>query len=584
VTLGDGTTIVSPGATTDAGLVQGPETAAGSEDDVNFFGLESVSLTGNGANSTVQVDGTDDNDTINALNNGANRVWVNDRAVVTFANYATLHLNARNGDDKVNVTPDQLGIVGGVTAINMTGGDPTASDELVVNGTTLDDANISFVPSGSEAGSVDIDSTLATVPVVTFTTTESVVINGQGGNDDITVDTSNGVARVTVTPGPTVDSGGVRVDSLVPMSFTDLGASGTLNIDDSGLDVAEELIYVGTDGTDTFGVAGVETITLNDQIVVNTTGLEIYTLQGKGGDDSFNISPVVDVVINTQGDEPGNGSDLLNYTAQTGPAAVTVDLGLAQVRQTGFGDVNYSGIETINADATANVLNVEGTDDDDRIEVTPFGANAGTLQNNGIAPRVNYSNVDSNTVTVDTSLGEDTLVVNGTSADDGLTVNVAGLTVNTGANGGSVVFNAANEALMVNGLASNDTFTVTAGAIPVFLLGGDPIGTAGDAIDVQAGNANTTVFPGPESDAGSVQVGGNDLISYDEIEGITVTDPDGLTIRGTNGDDDITVIGDGADTDDFQFSVNAGPLVQVIDADSLLVQSLNGDDDIDVEV
>jgi hypothetical protein len=594
VTLGDGTTVVSPGATSDAGLVQGPESVAGSEDDVNFVGIEGVSLTGNGAASTVQVDGTHDNDTINALNNGANRVWVNDRAVVTFANYATLHLNARNGDDMVSVTPDQLGIAGGVTAINVTGGSPTASDALIVNGTTGDDANISFVPSGAEAGSVDIDSTSATVPVVTFTTTESVVINGQGGDDDISVDTTSGSARVTVTPGATVDSGDVRVDSLVPMSFTNLGADGTLTIDDTGAGV-DEVVYVGTNGSDTFGVLGIETITLNDQIDVHTVGVETYTLQGKGGDDTFDITPVVGVEINTQGDGPGNGSDRLIYTAQISGLnpPVFVDLGNAQIRQMGFGDVNYSGIETIDANASDNVLTVQGTGADDRLEVTPFGGNSGTLQNNGVAPRVNYSGADNNTVTVDAMAGEDTIIVNGTSADDDVDVDVAGLTINTGMFGGSVVFNLTNEALEVNGLAGDDNFDVTPGLIPVFVDGGGPIGLTGDVIDIVAGSNDVTLFTGPEVDEGSLAVGANELVSYDHIEGLTIdfddTTPGGLTVVGTNGDDDITIVGDDdllnlTSNNDFTVSVNAGPTVRVTDADSLLVQSLAGDDDIDIEI
>ena len=128
--------------------MQGHRWTADSEDDVNFFGLEFVSLTGNGANSTVQVDGTHGDDAIAAANlNAADRVWVNDRAVVSFATYGTLVLNGRFGDDTISVSPVALAAI--VTAITVRGGDPSASDVLIVNGDTTPTADeaIRFEPT-----------------------------------------------------------------------------------------------------------------------------------------------------------------------------------------------------------------------------------------------------------------------------------------------------------------------------------------------------------------------------------------------------------------------------------------------------
>jgi len=60
------------------------------------------------------------------------RVWVNNRAVVTFANFPTVNLNGQFGDDKFNVSP--VGLSATVTTINVSGGDSTNGDSLVVNG------------------------------------------------------------------------------------------------------------------------------------------------------------------------------------------------------------------------------------------------------------------------------------------------------------------------------------------------------------------------------------------------------------------------------------------------------------------
>ena len=62
------------------------------------------------------------------------------------------------------------------------------------------------------------------------------------------------------------------------------------------------------------------------------------------------------------------------------------------------------------------------------------------------------------------------------------------------------------------------------GAIPVFINGGDPIGTLpGDSLTINlAAPAAVTADPGPESDEGAFTVGANAPVSYDKIESATV--------------------------------------------------------------
>ena len=49
---------------------------------------------------------------------------------MNFIDLTVLNLNGNSGDDVIAVTPNTLAI----TAINVNGGDPTASDTLIVNG------------------------------------------------------------------------------------------------------------------------------------------------------------------------------------------------------------------------------------------------------------------------------------------------------------------------------------------------------------------------------------------------------------------------------------------------------------------
>ena len=229
-----------------------------------------------------------------------------------------------------------------------------------------------------------------------------------------------------------------------------------------------------------------------------------------------------------------------------------------------------------------DAVTVNATTGDDTIEVTPLDASAGTLQANGADPVVNYSNTNTLGVVVDALGGEDTLVVNATSAIDTVTVDVPGSTVDTGGFGGLVTFDGDTEALTVNGLEGDDAFAVTPGVIPVFVDGGDPIGIEGDTIEILAGGADTTFAPGPEGDEAGIAVVGSETVSYDHIEGAAITGPGVLTICGTNGDDDITVVGTGAN--DFWFAINDGPKVDVTNATGLEIEAKAGDDDIEIDV
>jgi hypothetical protein len=129
--------------------------------------------------------------------------------------------------------------------------------------------------------------------LVTLNTIESVVLNGLGGNDQLTVTTPAGVNTITYTPGTTVDAARVQVNSLVPMRFLNLGTGGSVTLDDPADGRVDTLIYNGTRANDTFNVAATSgAITLNSQLVVNTPGVANLTLNGLTGDDTFNVFAV----------------------------------------------------------------------------------------------------------------------------------------------------------------------------------------------------------------------------------------------------------------------------------------------------
>ncbi len=119
---------------------------------LGFSAIESINLAGDAAGS-LTINGTNGND---AINQNGNSVTVNNGAVVNFASganaYPTLTLDGKNGDDDCNIRPATLT---GVTAFNILGGDPTASDELVVNGTVAADT-VNITPTAADGGTVAI--------------------------------------------------------------------------------------------------------------------------------------------------------------------------------------------------------------------------------------------------------------------------------------------------------------------------------------------------------------------------------------------------------------------------------------------
>ena len=415
-----------------------------------------------------------------------------------------------------------------------------------------------------------------------------------------------GSADYTVNPGAETDQGEV-LSGGVPVTFDGFGSGETLALTGTG---AGTLTDNGTAANDVFNVS-TNTVTIAGRVTITATALPTATLNAYAGDDVFNVNGNnTFTTLNINGGD-GDDDDTLVLTNRT--SAATVNLGLRTVA--GYGAlINYTGLQTIDANAGAAALAVVATAEDDDVTVTVWDANSGTVQlglavqQNGqvqgdsVDPLVIYRNTGGNAVAVNLSGGEDTLVVVGNALSQTFNINIpaGSVTVDDGNNAsidGTVTWTN-NESLEVFGLESDDTFNVVAGAIPLFIDGGDPIGqTAGDKFNMLAGGGAVIFQSGPEPDEGGILVGANARISYDHIEAGQVTDFDCAVIMGTNGDDDITIIArtqlanplryataDG--NKDFTSTVNDGIEVLWVNnvaADAtvnLYVDALSGDDDV----
>lgn len=638
-------TILMSGSGDVSTYIPGPQPGAGTDTlftnavgttTLNFVNTEL--LTDDATAQLFDVVATNGNDAINyslggAFNSHASSglVSVNNLTPIEFVNKATLQIDAGAGDDTVNLNNSSTPT--GLTNITVNGQDPTASDTLIVNGTTGSDT-ISYSPSATiGSGTVQVNA----LPLVTFTTTESLVIDGQGGTDALTVTTPAGGNFDTYTPGTAPDSGTIAVrgggsgTARVPLTFRHIGATGSVTFAVSGGGRSDQLELDGTNNSDTFNVLGasdtVQVLSASAAFVtdvLHTGGIGSLQLRALDGDDTFNIAGVLPYSsVNVDGGNPSAG-DIVNLSGATG--AVTVNLGNNATSTnptiTGYGGiVTLLGDEVANLNANGNTVAVVGTAGSDSVAVTPTSANSATVQNyaggtaqNGqggtlatmtpISPVFNLSSVSTAAggFTVNGNGGADQLFVEGTQ-------NADTIDVNDGTSGTNAVkvnsllvvtYNSALPHIEVDSLAGSDTINIAPSQTTTFTVdGGDPIGVLpGDTITLLHPAGLYQIFPGPTKDSGGLNTaGGFQTISWVHIE--TIVNNGGTPIiTGTNGNDILTIIArdssynpanpgvpnpllDGIQ--DFTVSVNDGSEMLFVNTPNLLIDALAGNDQIHVQ-
>ena len=535
---------------------------------IDFVNLEPVIDLVPGA---LIVNGTDKNNVIDYRDFGGNGlVSVDEFETIEFANKTNVTLNGGAGNDAFHIGGTTSGFNG---TLFINGDTPTLSgDTLTVNGVSP---------------TVTIDHVATTI---TGTGPADSLITARSSGSTWRLDRCatlaiTGSPNYTVNPGAETDQGEV-LSSGVPVWFDGFGAGETVALTGTG---AGPVTVNGTNADDIFTLTATDTITITGRATIANTALPIAIMVGYEGQDRFDVNGGNSFTrIDVQGGD-GDDQDVLNASAAQGP--VTVNLGTSTITgySTAAGHVlNYTGLETINADATGQNMTVVATTVDDTVSVTPLGPNNGTLQANGIDPVVNFSATGTFTVDLLTG-GNDKLIVNGTSVGDDITVTGALVTVDPLNEAARETINYLNsEDLLVNGLAGRDTFTVTpAAATSIEIDGGNPVGTTanGDKLIVLPGGAATTYYPGAEGDEGGVDVTGSLPVSWDHIEALQLNVAAGanfaLTVNGTNADDEITLITTGAG--DFTFSVNDSPAAVVFNAASAALNGLSGDDDMVVQ-
>ncbi len=466
-------------------------------------------------------------------------VTVDNFEPINFTNADNLAIDAGSGSDEINL--NNLNPVrptgqtaGGLKSISVDGGDPTASDTLVVNGVagTADDFMVQ--PTGVGAGTVN-DTPAAFVPV-TFAGIESLVVVGQAADGDAlrVGDTAN-ADTVTYTPGATADAGsitGYSSSTATPntsFAYTPLTFSGitgfVVPISSIGAQAGNDTLIVnGTAANDTFNFTGssstsyptYSSVTVDGYAPVFFSPTTLATngviLRGLGGANTYNFTagtsenaPSLAVPIHVQ----GNGSgDILNFTAIT-DVSTTFDYGTSTLSSTTANSIAVTGVGTINVAANAGSLVIDGTSGDDNFVYTPSStaANAGmvSLASSPTVVKVAGLGIPFGTLTIDPlGSGANSVTVMGPAGAAGIeAAGGATPTVTIGTSQPLTLVPAHTQSLIIDGGLGSDALTVnsTAGAfaIPITYHGGSG---ASNSLVLKGGTATSDTYTA-SSTAGS---------------------------------------------------------------------------------
>ena len=586
---------------------------------VDFTSLASVidssvgTLTVFGTDASNQIDYRADNLP------GFGAVSVDGFELIAFQNKSTLTIDALAGDDSIDLNYEGASAPVGLTTLAVQGGNSTTGDRVTVNGTLGADL-IGFTPTGIGAASF---TGVQQVNLLSVSQVELLTVNGLGDStgavvgDRLRVNTPVGVSSaIEITPGSQLDSGTVRVDTLLPLEFRNLSMSGLIEVIDADADDADRVIYNGTAARDAFvmpfddppriptGTPSLVRIryigsTPFMQTPVSSAGIENYTVRGLGGSDLFDVSPMVDptslekVHIRIEGGSATGESSVLNYLAQPAPAgAVTHDFHAATIQQVDFGDVVYSGISQIHLNLSGQAFAVQGTPQDDTVTVTPTGSSAAEIAFGSRLPRLQATAVG--TLNVDTLAGQNMVIVQGSPGSDHFVASrtqvsittPSRLPVNYTASGGT-------NSLSLLGLGADDRFTfeLTDGLhLPVWIDGG----TGADSLEVIAAPdispvASVTFYPGPENSGGRLDYFQPSRPKAEEIPAsiqfthlepiLDLVPASNLVVQGTNANNSINYRV-GANVTRGLVSVDGFETLEFSFKDQLTINGLAGDDTI----
>ena len=532
---------------------------------INFTGLEPVQ--DNVPAATAVVNGNVGNNAINYVKGPGGGIFVGNTGLVTvdnmesfeFNNKTNLVINGLAGDDTINLNYQNTANPAGLTGtITVNGGDPSASDTLILNGIAGVLDNLRYLPTNVGAGTVINDN--EPQPNVNFTGIEHLTeVVQQADGDGVRQDGTTGNDAIEFFHGVTSDSGsfvgtmdqnnatGVGPFTMTPMNFT--GAFPQANDTDVnffGAGGTDSFVFNGTGNDDNIVVTGGEAggtnfrNTLNGILVANPEVFNVTTglVRGLEGNDNVTINSPAGpsaVALRVEGGNSDVSTDTVNYNSPSG-AATGINYGTSTITSAApaGNSVTFSGVEVINetSSGAGSTLTVTGTAGADNLAYSPSAATAGTVTANG-HPTINFTGVG-NTFTIDPAGGSDSVSANGSAGNDTINAFRSGANTNVQVSlQKTVILPTANtEALQLFGGPGDDQLNVNVGAA----IGSDVIGIP-ITFDGGAGTEIVDVFGAPPTAVDEVisspgLSAGENRLRYENAANVTLMTVNSYDVEG----------------------------------------------------
>jgi hypothetical protein len=322
--------------------------------------------------------------------------------------------------------------------VTIDGGPPSASDRLVVETPGDQPETVVYTPDASDGGTLNLDSLTS---VVTIAQIEELQYDGEADGDSLTVMGTASDDTIVHTPGTGNQEGTFRVNDLLALSYQNLGSGANLTANGAG--GTDTLVYNGTATNDSFTIGAALQVNLNSRVVLNTTAVEVLTLEGLDGDDRVDLSGSGNIVISGQVINLGGTiinshveatyltasgtNDLLTYNGVSG---VSEDIMVSSSGVAGGGQLSvpgetlviFSGVEQIDVNGNTtetDTLTFAGTNKDDTFQINLAAAGTNT------DPILQLQNSLGTLLTLRNYTGFDTLRVLGLDGADTFNVTVA---------------------------------------------------------------------------------------------------------------------------------------------------------------
>ena len=420
---------------------------------IQFSGLEPV--LDNVPSASLTVNGTNADDAINYAQGPGGGIFVGNTGRVSVGNFETIEFNNKtnlviNGlaaNDTINLhynnSTNPAGLSGTIT---VNGGDPAASDTLIVNGLSGVLDNLRYLPTSVGAGTVINDN--APQPNVLFTDIEHLTeVVQQSDGDGVRVDGTTGNDAVEFFHGDTSDRGrfvgtmdqnnatGVGPFTMTEMNFTGVfPAANDTDVNFFNPGGTDSFVFNGTAFDDNITISGGEAggtdfrNTLNGILVSHCEVFNVASTLSRSlqGNDTINVNlpagPAA-TTLRVEGGDSDVATDTLNISAPSN-STTFIDLGAATITSTApnGNPVSFSGLELINeiSSGANSTLTIMGTAGQDNLAYTPTGATAGAVTLTGAKPLINFTGVGS-TFAIDPASGNDSVSFNGSSVKDTIT-------------------------------------------------------------------------------------------------------------------------------------------------------------------